>query len=216
MLGTVSRVAAATATTARGERTRRVLIDAARERFARDGYRGTTVAVISRHAGLGSTTAFVHFENKEALFFAAVDDDLSAMFREFSDRLADLMADDAEAMTLDVVFEGLLAAVLDIVGRHPLARRLLAGLEPDFTARVLESASFEGLRATVVPLLAEGQRLGWIRPDLPTGDLADGLTGCVLAMAMATVQIGPAIDATYHRGLATVLRGLLSPDPRLP
>ena len=75
------KVAAAPPATARGERTRRLLIEAARERFARDGYRGTTVAVISRDAGLGSTTAFVHFDNKEALFFAAVDDDLASMFR---------------------------------------------------------------------------------------------------------------------------------------
>lgn len=191
------------------------MIDAARERFARDGYRGTSVAVISRDAGLGSTTAFGHFDNKEALFFAAVDDDLASMFREFSERLGVLMALDAEFLSQEMVFQGLLGAALDIIDRHPLARRLLAGLEPDFTGRVLESASFDDLRATVVPLLEEGQRGGWIRPDLPTTDLADGLTAFVLAMAMASVQIGPAIDRTFGRGITTVLRGLLSDDPRL-
>lgn len=211
----MSKVATATAATARGERTRRLLIQAARERFARDGYRGTTVAVVSRDAGLGSTTAFVHFDNKEALFFAAVDDDLGSMFGEFAVGLADLMAQDAEVGTQDIVFEGLLAAVLDIIGRHPLARRLLAGLEPDFTIRVLESESFQDLRSTLVPILVEGQHAGWIRPDLPTADLADGLTAFVLAMAMASVQIGPAIDRTFGRGITTILRGLLSDDPRL-
>jgi AcrR family transcriptional regulator len=211
----VSRVATPTAATVRGERTRRLLLDAARQRFARDGYRSTTVAIISRDAGLGSTTAFVHYDNKEALFFAAVDDDLSSMFREFAVRLADLMALEAEPLTLDLVFDGLLATVLDIIDRHPLARRLLAGLEPDFTGRVLESTSFDDLRATVVPLLHEGQRRGWIRPDLPTTDLADGLTAFLLAMAMASVQIGTAVDQTFARGITTVLRGLLSEDPRL-
>jgi AcrR family transcriptional regulator len=208
-------VATATTATARGERTRRVLIEAARERFARDGYRGTTVAVISRDAGLGSTTAFVHFDNKEALFFTAVDDDLGSMFREFSEHLGVLMALDAEFMSQEMVFQGLLTAVLDIIERHPLARRLLAGLEPDFTARVLESASFDDLRTTLVPILEGGQRAGWIRPDLPTADLADGLTAFVLAMAMASVQIGPAIDRTFGNGITAVLRGLLSHDPRL-
>jgi AcrR family transcriptional regulator len=208
-------VAAATAATARGQRTRRLLLDAARERFARDGYRGTTVAIISRDAGLGSTTAFVHFENKEALFFAAVDDDLASMFREFSEQLGVLMAFDAEFLSQEMVFQGLLGAVLDIIERHPLARRLLAGLEPDFTGRVLESASFDDLRGTVVPLLQEGQHRGWIRPDLPTVDLADGLTAFLLAMAMASVQIGPAIDRTFGPGITAVLRGLLSEDPRL-
>jgi AcrR family transcriptional regulator len=173
------------------------------------------VAVISRDAGLGSTTAFVHFDNKDALFFAAVDDDLGAMFREFAAQLGVLMALDAEFSSQEMVFQGLLGSVLDIIERHPLARRLLAGREPDFTARVLESASFDELRTTVVPLLEEGQRAGWIRPDLPSTDLADGLTGFVLAMAMASVQIGPAVDRTFGQGVTTVLRGLLSGDPRL-
>jgi AcrR family transcriptional regulator len=208
-------VRAATTGTVRGQRTRRLLIDAARERFARDGYRGTTVAVISRQAGLGSTTAFVHFESKEALFFAAVDDDLGSMFREFSDQLGLLRAAvDAELMSPERAFEGLFGTVLDIIERHPLARRLIAGLEPDFTGRVLESTSFDDLRATLVPILEEGQRAGWIRPDLPTVELAEGLTGFVLAMAMASVQIGPAIDHTFGQGITTVLRGLLSTDPR--
>lgn len=194
------------AATARGERTQRLLIDAATDRFARDGYRSTTVAIVSRDAGLGSTTAFVHFANKEALFLAAIDEDLAAMFREFTVRLIHLAESDH--------LERLLATVLEIIERHPLARRLLGGLEPDFTARVLDSASFDELRATVVPIVEEGQRRGAVRPDLPAGDLADGLMGFVLATAMASVQIGPAVDRAFGTGIETVLRGLLTKDPR--
>ena len=108
-----------------------------------------------------------------------------------------------------------LATALENIERHPLARRLLAGLEPDFTARVLESESFHDLRTTLVPILVECQHAGWIRPDLPTADLADGLTAFILAMAMASVQIGPSIDRTFGRGITAILRGLLSEDPRL-
>ena len=194
--------------TARGDRTRRLLIDAARERFARDGYRSTSVATISRDAGLGSTTAFVHFDNKEALFLAAVENDLAAMFDEFAVRIIELISRHRHV-------DQLLATVHDIVDRYPLARRLLAGLEPEFTARVLGSESFDALRATLVPIVAEGQRTGAVRPDLPTTDLTDGLVGVVLAMAMASVQIGPTIDSTFGAGIATVLRGLMTDDPRL-
>lgn len=213
-MATVGRVAGAelastAARTSRGDRTRRLLIDAARERFARDGFRGTSVATISRDAGLGRTTAFVHFDSKEALFFAAVDDDLDAMFGEFAVRLVQLLAE-------DLVVERVLATTLEIVDRHPLARRLLAGLEPDFTASVLGSESFEALRSTLVPVMAEGQRIGAVRPDLPVAELTDGLMGVVLAMAMASVQIGPAVDTAFGPGISTVLRGLLSHDPRLP
>ncbi len=194
-------------TTTRGAKTRQALLDAARERFARDGYRATSVADISRDAGVGGTTAFVHFENKEALFFAAVDDDLTSLFDELGVELASLGPEGA-------VPDRLLDTVLAIVERYPLARRLLAGLEPDVTERVLETESFAVLRRAVAELLAEGQEAGSIRPDLPAEHLADGLVAVVVAVAMASVQIGPTIPDSFGPGLATVLRGLLTPDPR--
>jgi AcrR family transcriptional regulator len=194
-------------TTSRGAKTRQALLDAARERFARDGYRATSVADISRDAGVGGTTAFVHFENKEALFLAAVDDDLTSLFDELGVELASLGPEGA-------VPDRLLATVLAIVERYPLARRLLAGLEPDVTERVLETESFAVLRRSVAELLAEGQEAGSIRPDLPPEHLADGLVAVVVAVAMASVQIGPTVPDSFGPGLATVLRGLLTPDPR--
>jgi AcrR family transcriptional regulator len=195
-------------TTTRGAKTRQALLDAARERFARDGYRATSVADISRDAGVGGTTAFVHFDNKEALFFAAVDDDLGSLFDELGVELASLGPEGA-------VHERLLATVLAIIERYPLARRLLAGLEPEVTERVLETESFAVLRRAVAELLAEGQAAGAIRPDLAPEHLADGLVAVVVAVAMASVQIGPTVPETFGPGLATLLRGLLTPDPRV-
>lgn len=205
--GYARKVAPVTGTTARGAKTRQALLDAATERFARDGYRATSVADISRDAGVGGTTAFVHFDNKEALFFAAVDDDLTSLFDELGTELASLGPEGA-------LHDRLLTTVLAIIERHPLARRLLAGLEPDVTERVLETESFAALRRAVAELLAAGQEEGSIRPDLPPEHLADGLVAVVVAVAMASVQIGPAAPEAFGPGLATVLRGLLTPDPR--
>jgi AcrR family transcriptional regulator len=200
-------VAPVTGTTTKGARTRQALLDAARERFARDGYRATSVADISRDAGVGGTTAFVHFDNKEALFFAAVDDDLTSLFDELGIELAALGPEGA-------VHDRLLATVLAIIERHPLARRLLAGLEPDVTERVLETESFGALRRAVAELLADGQREGSIRPDLSPEHLADGLVAVVVAVAMASVQIGPTVLESFGPGLATLFRGVLTADPR--
>lgn len=54
-----------------------------------------------------------------------------------------------------------------------------------------------------------------MRPDLAVADLADGLMGIVLAMPMASVQIGPAVVRMFGAGLEAALRGLLTEDPRL-
>ena len=191
----------------KGERTKAKLLRAACERFARDGYRGTSVAEVSRDAGVGGTTAYVHYANKDALFFAAVDDDLGSLFDELGLALAALGPEDD-------LPERLLDLVLGIVEDHPLARRLLAGLEPDVTARVLETDAFADLRVGVATLLAQRQAEGGIRPDLPPAELADGLVSIVVAAAMVSVQAGPIVGETFGPGFATVVRGLLTPDPR--
>lgn len=193
-----------TGTTERGDRTRQAILDAARARFASDGFRRTSVADISRDADVGNTTAYVHYPNKEALFFAAVDDDLTSLFEELSVALAA-----GSGPT------GLLATVLDTIGDHPLAQRLLAGLEPDFTSRVLETPAFGELRRGVAAVLADLQQDGAVRSDIAATDLADGVVATVVATAMATVQIGDAVLETFGDGLAAMFAAVLTPDPRL-
>lgn len=194
--------------TSRGERTRDAILAAATERFARDGYARTSVADISRDAGIGGTTAYVHYENKETLFLAAVDADLTALFGEFGDTLARLAPDERPA-------DRILDAVLSTVADHPLAERLLAGLEPTFTERVLQSEAFGELRRVVADLLRAGQDEGRIRPDVDAAQLADGLVAAVVSTAMASVQIGDRLVDTFGPGFASLLRMVLSPDPRL-
>src|SRR5437763_11412049 len=109
----------------KGERTRHALLQAAIERFARDGYRRSSVAEIARDARLSGTAAYAYFPNKEALFIAAVDEDAAAVIEE---GLASLTDDtDVHEWRSTLLFT-LLAAV----ERHTLARRVLSGLEPEF------------------------------------------------------------------------------------
>ncbi len=201
-------MAPVTPSPSRGEQTRRSVLDAARSRFARDGFRVTSVTEISHDAGVGNTTAYVYFANKETLFFAAVDDDLGQLFTEVGAALADLAS-------RDTLIEGLFPAVLEIVGRHTLARRLLAGLEPSFTERVLGTDSFAELRRAVAAAVAEAQTSKHFRSDLAPDELADGLVAVVVAVAMASTQIGPAVLDTFGAGLAALLRSVLTPDPRI-
>ncbi|MCC5950590.1 MAG: TetR/AcrR family transcriptional regulator [Acidimicrobiia bacterium] len=196
-------MAAGTTSTTKGARTRRRLIDAARERFARDGYRATSVAQISRDAGVGPSTAFIHFANKEALFFVAVDDDLTTMFHELASRFAD-------PKTHGLLADELLGTLVELVEEHPLAKRLLAGLEPDSTGRVLESASFQGMRAEVTRLIQNSQRMGYMRADLSSERLADGLVAMLLGVTMASVQLGPAIPEGFGPGFGEALRALFT------
>src|SRR5688572_20734540 len=140
----------------KGEQTRESILRAAIARFGREGYRTASVADIARDAGVGGTVAYAYWPNKEALFLAAVDEDAAALIGE---GLTLLEADPAPlawrrnlAITLYAALE-----------HHPLTRRLLAGLEPEVSARVMEIPALADLRKAVAERLRAEQLTGNVR-----------------------------------------------------
>ncbi|MHB8466163.1 MAG: TetR/AcrR family transcriptional regulator [Acidimicrobiales bacterium] len=170
----------------KGERTRAALLAAAIDRFGRDGYRAASVADIARDAGLSPTAAYAYFPNKEALFTAAVDEDAAGEI----------------GGALSAVLEGewngdwreLISTLVDGLDHHPLARRMLAGLEPDFTERMLGIAALAELRKGLAELLAGEQGRGQVRADIDPHLVAGGLVTIVISLLIAILQTGA--DAT--------------------
>ncbi|WP_416980807.1 TetR family transcriptional regulator [Streptomyces sp. T028] len=60
----------------RSDTTRTAILDAARERFAADGYEKATIRVIAKDAGIDPSMVMRYYGNKEGLFAAAVSIDL--------------------------------------------------------------------------------------------------------------------------------------------
>jgi AcrR family transcriptional regulator len=182
----------------KGERTRQAVIDAAIARFGRDGYRATSVADIARDASVGGTVAYAYFPNKEALFLAAVDEDAAGVIREG----ASSFIEEVEPRDWR---ETLILTLLDAVERHPLAERLLAGLEPEVTARVLETPALADLRKACAERLRAEQLNGTMRPELDPVRIANGLVSIVLSVLMSVVQVGGETVRTYGADVAAVL-----------
>ena len=67
--------------TARGERTMRKILDAAREEFGEHGFSDSSIVGITQRAGVALGTFYTYFESKEALFQALVRD-MSAQVRD--------------------------------------------------------------------------------------------------------------------------------------
>ena len=157
--------------TSKGAQTRRAILDAAIARFGREGYRATSVADIAREAAVGGTVAYAYFPNKEALFFAAVDEDAAAVIEEGLDSTLD------EGQRARVVGGRSPPPCSTPSDRHPLARRLLGGLEPEVTARLLEIPALEELRKVSAERLGAGQLAGIVRPDIDPASTATGRRG---------------------------------------
>src|ERR1700735_4001629 len=149
----------------KGTQTRRAILQAAIIRFGRDGFRATSVADIARDASVGGTVAYAYFPNKEALFLAAVDEDAAGVIHE---GLATVLDEPDVRRWHDT----LIFTLVDAVERHPLARRLLAGLEPEVTVRVLEIPALNELRKACTEMLRNGQAAGLVRPDIDPAPVA--------------------------------------------
>jgi AcrR family transcriptional regulator len=67
--------------TARGERTMRKILDAARHEFGERGFSDSSIVGITQRAGVALGTFYTYFESKEALFQALVRD-MSAQVRD--------------------------------------------------------------------------------------------------------------------------------------
>jgi AcrR family transcriptional regulator len=188
----------------KGEQTRRTILDAAIARFGREGYRSTSVADIARDASVGGTVAYAYFPSKEALFFAAVDEDAAGVIHEGLSR----------AFAETDVPEWWQTLILTLVGsldRHPLARRLLAGLEPDVTYRVLEMPALAELRKATAKQLRKEQLEGSVRPDIDPVVIANGIVALMLSLLMSVVQVGGDAAALYGDDIAAVFEAAIRP-----
>lgn len=188
----------------KGERTRQALLEAAIARFGRDGYRGTSIAEIARDARLSGTAAYVYFPNKEALFVAAVDEDAAAVVDEGLTSLTD-------TVDLDQWRGTLIFTLLSAVDRHPLARRVLTGLEPDFTVRLITIPALEQLRKECGVRIAAEQLAGKVRADIDPQQIANGLVTIVLSLLMSLLQTGTDPATLLGADVAAVVEAALRP-----
>ena len=179
----------------KGERTRARLLAAAVRRFAADGFRRTSVSDIAREAGLTPAAAYAYFENKEALFRAAVDEDAAALIERARPARGEHALGDR--------WLGIFGRLFELLPEYPLARRVLAAQEPEVFGQLLELPSIQELRAQFVADLQHAQASGEARNDVDAEALAFGVETIVIALLTLAIHVPP--DASRIAGVAEAL-----------
>jgi AcrR family transcriptional regulator len=186
----------------KGERTRARLLEVAVRRFAAEGFRRTSVAAVAEEAGVTPAAVYAYFPGKEGLFEAAVDADAAALISEASAGIDERELVSGELQLLPALMAGL--------ERHRLARRVLAGQEPDVIDRLLAIPALLDLRQRLTDALVAGQEVGAVRPDVDPKEIAVGLETLTLALLMAWLAV-PDIGEERQRGVEAVYRAVLQP-----
>ncbi len=189
----------------KGERTRRRLLELAVRRFADEGYRATSVSAIARDAGISQAAVYAYFANKEALFEAAVDLDAAQLIAGARSQLD-------ESLPLVDFIPGLLLHLRLGVEDHRLARRVLAGQEPDVIHRVADLPALREITAELTDDLRDEQARNGVATGLDVSDLAVGVETVVLSLLMSAVQVPVEADKRVD-GIVAVFQALFRAPP---
>jgi AcrR family transcriptional regulator len=143
--------------TARGERTRRSLLDAAAAEFAEKGFHAGSISAITRRAGVALGSFYTYFDSKDAIFRALVSDMSEAV------RLAAREAIDPAMPPLDIE-RAALAAFLTFAAEHKEIYRIID--ESEFVDPVSYRQHYETTAARIGERLAAGQKQQAYRLDI--------------------------------------------------
>ena len=148
--------------TARGERTLRKILDAAREEFGERGFSDSSIVGITQRAGVALGTFYTYFDSKEELFQALVRD-MSAQVR---DTVAPAFIHNAHA--LDAAREGL-ELFLKFAREHRDIYRIID--EAEFVDPAAYREHYETTASRITTRFIGAREKGEIAADLSDQDL---------------------------------------------
>lgn len=174
--------------TARGQRTKAALVDAAAGVFQRDGFLDARITDITAAAGVASGSFYTYFDSKEAVFREVVDELIDELYQQ--SHVGDLAGPDpksriAAANRLYVEAFARHAALYAVVVQ-------VASFNPEFRSHRQAS------RLAFVDRAARGlrqlQKAGQADPSLDAGLIAALLCGMVENFAEVRYLLGQSLD----------------------
>jgi AcrR family transcriptional regulator len=174
------------------ERNRRLVLEAAAEAFAEEGF-DVGMAEIARRAGVGNATVFRRFPSKEALFEAIVDE-----------KIGELVAAATLAAELDDAWEALVRYLETMAALQARDRGFFQATEQHLLERPALLRRHRVILDVIDPLVVRAQQAGVLRDDVTTLDVLGLVKG-----AVACVPPSPDLRADgWRRPLALVLDAL--------
>lgn len=190
---------------------RRLLLDAARERFARKDYRATPTREIAEAAGVSEYLLFRHFGSKAGLFREALVAPFTTFLDEFLLTWRSVVPEETDEEELTRQFVGRLYDVL--VDHQGLVRTLVAA--DGWADDDLEAAGIADIRRALGMLgeiSAEGMRLRGKesrQPDMPAQSTVAMIVGMVALRSTFFGASPPPREAIVDELVQAVLHGFL-------
>jgi AcrR family transcriptional regulator len=148
--------------TARGERTLRKILDAARDEFGERGFSDSSIVGITQRAGVALGTFYTYFDSKEAVFQALVSD----MSGQVRDHVAPALAQASD--TLDGERRAL-QAFLQFARKHRDVYRIID--EAEFVEPEAYRQHYETTAKRIAARLVRGRETGQVSSSFSNEEL---------------------------------------------
>ena len=148
--------------TARGERTLRKILDAARDEFGQRGFSESSIVAITQRAAVALGTFYTYFDSKEAVFQALVSD-MSAQVR---DHVAPAFAGATDAIDGE---RRALESFLNFARKHRDVYRIID--EAEFVQPEAYRSHYETTATRIAARLKAARDKGELASDLSDADL---------------------------------------------
>lgn len=158
------------------------IVEAAEQQFRRFGYRRTTVDDITRQAGTGKGSLYLHFESKESVYLAVIE----ASVERFVERATAALRSQG---TVPSRLAALVEATAEHYSRDELLRASLLGesrLVDGRPAALAANIQRSRISALLVEILQEGRRDGTVRADID----AETTAAVLFEMGWGVVRAG--------------------------
>ena len=195
------------------ERTRERLLQAASREIYRSGFQSASVDTILAVAGVTKGALYYHFDSKEALGHAVIDEVIATCVRGKWVRPLQNGTDPIDALTGAV--QGIPVRPTDVRGGCQLNNlaQEMSSLDAGFRKRL--AIIFDAWREAVASVLREGQAHGNVRRDVEPADAAGLLIAMVEGYAsLAKNAQDPKVMKAGIRNIVGWLRSLRAPGNR--
>ena len=193
---------------------RKQLMSAAIDCFARFGYQGTTIDRIARAAGVTKGAIYYHFRDKEELLFAAVRDRVQGFEGHVLEEVAP--AGDALANLRRVIDACFFHATVSNHRRF-IITLMVEALDTNPRLSVEFRSILRRMRAFLAGIVRRGQQQGVLRGDVVPESVAAQIAGGIIGAEVQHYQDPDQIDL---RGvldtLVSQLEGWLAPPASEP
>jgi AcrR family transcriptional regulator len=188
-----------------GSDLRRAILDRTRALLVEEGYNGLSMRKIAGAVGCSATSIYLHFENKDALIFAQIDEGMERLYARLSET-AGRCPDPAAC--LDALARTYVAFGLE----NPEYYQIMFQLHPERMARY-PAENYRRARRNLelfAEVLATGARAGAFRvesPDVGAHVLWSALHGLVSLLFAERVDVKIASEAFVDAAIRHALDG---------